>query len=1022
MKKLYSIIALLALLAGNARGQESTPNYLISLSKKSTVAEVTATAQTASATGTPIMLKLPGHSNAWLKCPATDTGTNLTFTITQPAFRDNVTDLLFTLVAVDGETDVYYLKAPNNEYLSGEITTQSSLIGTNGGAVATSSENKAKFTVVLQDGKFLLRRNGINATIHLNIQDDWYNKSQVNYWQGIGGYSQWEVYIPETSKNEITLLTSLDNISTDNKYATYTIQPQDIDRGYLYSDTENHRLDACGGKSDKSANRSIAHNPEDVNQRFAFIEKDGNYYLYSVADKRFATWSSSNNAVSPLAETVYSGQNTVAFQTADGGNNYVIVKIGSGSTPGWINFSPNYDVDIYMNWRNQDVGNKLWVIQTDTPLTEDEYNEALAKIINTVNVTYQVVDANNTNDIWATATVAQVPNSAISMPSQFSNPFVTLSEVSGTIGTVDTTITYQGSLNTGWLSPSYDNATWYYLKVRENQSNIATKYIAYNATTTPYPNSTNKTVGHAGQWAFVGSVPDDFNPYDNEINGVKIYNRATGASETLKTTDTPTLAEGDDDSEWVLGKNTMGFTFHISGTGKYLHDLSDKLSYWDAGAAKNDGGSAFTIEEVPAATELVASEIEPYYNAMGYFSFTDDAKQELVSAGYKAKETSYSYSDAEFNSIYGKLTELIADASNLTLPETGYYRIKSSGTAKQGTVGYIGFGKSNENNDRGPGLKTITTSYNTDASTVLHLNRTDNNANTYTISTQGVWATRATDLNQPVLYTTNKDEAATFTFAPVTNNPTYAGFGTIQQDTKVNDKYGFFHEAGWGTDKSCVCVWEAGATNTPSFWQIEEVNDGDIVYSTALHDAGDGRYYATTYLPFPSRIRTEGVTAYIGILDETKGSMQLTEVVGTIPAFTGVVLVGNSDATVEFVLSIADDAAELSNNDLSGVTIATDVTADGTQLSLGKADGAVGFYHWGGTLVNKAYLDVSLLNTLVSSKGFAFSFDDVTGISADFVREAVLNLQQPIYNIQGQRVDADYKGIVIQDGKKFLQK
>lgn len=1020
MKKLYSIIALLALLVGNAWGQESTPNYLLCFTKKSSVAEITATAQTASASGTPIMLKLPGHKNVWLKCPATETGTNLTFTTTQPYQGDDVTDLLFTLEAVEGEADVYYLKAPNKEYLSGEITTQSSSNGTNGGAVATSSENKAKFTVVLKDGKFLLRRNGINATIHLNIQNDWYKKNQVNYWEGDGGYSQWEVYAPQIISSNTTWLTSLDNISTENKYSTYTILPQDFMRGYLYADTENHRLDACGGATDNSANKFVTFDPADKKQRFAFIEKDGSYYLYSVADKRFATWNSSNANVSPLAETVISGQNAVSFQTADGGNNRVIVKIGTGSTTGWINFSPNYDPDIYMNWRNQDVGNKLWVIQTDTPLTEDEYNEALAKIINTVNVTYQVVDANNTNDVWAMATVAQAPNSAISMPSQFNNPLVTLSNPQGSIGTEDATITYKGTLNTSWLSSSYDNATWYYLKVRENQSNVSTKYIAYNATTTPYPNSTNKTVGPAGQWAFVGSVPDDFNPYNNEINGVKIYNRATGASETLKTTDTPTLAEGDDDSEWVLGKNTMGFTFHISDTGKYLHDLSNKLSYWDAGAAKNDGGSAFTIEEVPAATELVASEIEPYYNAMGYFSFTDDAKQELVSAGYKAKETSYSYSDAEFNSIYDKLTELLADASNFTLPETGYYRIKSSGTALQHTVGYIGFGKSNENNDRGPGLKTIATSYNTDASTVLHLNRTDNN--TYTISTQGIWATRATDLNQPVLYTTNKDEAATFTFAPVTNNPTYAGFGTIQQDTKVNDKYGFFHEAGWGTDKSCVCVWEAGATNTPSFWQIEEVNDGDIVYSTALHDAGDGRYYATTYLPFPSRIRTEGVTAYIGILDETKGSMQLTEVVGTIPAFTGVVLVGNSDATVEFVLSIADDAAELSNNDLSGVTIATDVTADGTQLSLGKADGAVGFYHWGGTLVNKAYLDVSLLNTLVSSKGFAFSFDDVTGISADFVGEDVLNLQQPIYNVQGQRVTADYKGIIIQDGKKFLQK
>ena len=48
-------------------------------------------------------------------------------------------------------------------------------------------------------------------------------------------------------------------------------------------------------------------------------------------------------------------------------------------------------------------------------------------------------------------------------------------------------------------------------------------------------------------------------------------------------------------------------------------------------------------------------------------------------------------------------------------------------------------------------------------------------------------------------------------------------------------------------------------------------------------------------------------------------------------------------------------------------------------------------------------------------------FDVVsTGINA--VRSEVENENAPIYNLAGQRVDKSYKGVVIQNGKKFIQK
>jgi hypothetical protein len=43
-----------------------------------------------------------------------------------------------------------------------------------------------------------------------------------------------------------------------------------------------------------------------------------------------------------------------------------------------------------------------------------------------------------------------------------------------------------------------------------------------------------------------------------------------------------------------------------------------------------------------------------------------------------------------------------------------------------------------------------------------------------------------------------------------------------------------------------------------------------------------------------------------------------------------------------------------------------------------------------------------------------------TGINA--VRSEVENENAPIYNLAGQRVDKSYKGVVIQNDKKFIQK
>jgi hypothetical protein len=73
------------------------------------------------------------------------------------------------------------------------------------------------------------------------------------------------------------------------------------------------------------------------------------------------------------------------------------------------------------------------------------------------------------------------------------------------------------------------------------------------------------------------------------------------------------------------------------------------------------------------------------------------------------------------------------------------------------------------------------------------------------------------------------------------------------------------------------------------------------------------------------------------------------------------------------------------------------------------------FQNWSGSSkkvvlnVKKAYLRKVIVTTTTSA-----------GIET--VRTIELNAKAPIYNLAGQRVGKDYKGVVIQNGKKFIKK
>ena len=195
----------------------------------------------------------------------------------------------------------------------------------------------------------------------------------------------------------------------------------------------------------------------------------------------------------------------------------------------------------------------------------------------------------------------------------------------------------------------------------------------------------------------------------------------------------------------------------------------------------------------------------------------------------------------------------------------------------------------------------------------------------------------------------------------------------------------------------------------------------NIVVTSA---AGYATYVSNYNLDFSSAT----TKAYkVSVADQ--GVATLVEV-SKVPAKTPVLLVCDGGNGEGEAISVTTDAVDaVTGNDLvagTGVTVAT-TDGDYTNMILNKIDGKVGFYFANGQTVasNRAYLHI--LTTLapdaeggVKALRVVFADDTATGVEAPVAAETAEN--GVYYNLNGQQVTKDYKGIVIVNGKKFLNK
>ncbi|MCQ2113065.1 MAG: hypothetical protein MJY95_06965, partial [Bacteroidaceae bacterium] len=183
-----------------------------------------------------------------------------------------------------------------------------------------------------------------------------------------------------------------------------------------------------------------------------------------------------------------------------------------------------------------------------------------------------------------------------------------------------------------------------------------------------------------------------------------------------------------------------------------------------------------------------------------------------------------------------------------------------------------------------------------------------------------------------------------------------------------------------------------------------------------------GDYYATFYTSEGAYKTPSGAKAYTGNVEPTADpdvdALRMTDTEGLIHKSEPVILKA-SQSDITLMPSINKEAAA-AENALTGTDVAiAELGANDFALTLGQ--NGVGFYIWEGKEIaaNKAYLTLDP-SSQVKALIFVFDDDDPTADSINDIQRSDNSGNDVMYNLSGMRVDENYKGIVIKNGKKYL--
>ena len=557
--------------------------------------------------------------------------------------------------------------------------------------------------------------------------------------------------------------------------------------------------------------------------QFAIISFEDNYYIYSVADKKFVA----NNGylvdqpTNGVLDAIQMTQtNTVPyffyyFVTENG--NYGVNTNGTGELGGIV----------INSWMNADPGNLYYMIEAADFDPTEAIKALNAQFHPAYSIVYKVKDAFGNIIFTSDPEPAELYEIVTTLPEKYQRTFYTYDEITEQVQTSGTTeavftATWNGPFE---ISENFDNAHWYDMAMRTKWYVTTDKADADGAYLTQLAN-TEGLVEDSYHWAFIG----------DGYNGFKVINKAEGAGKSFGWTDEaatnagiPTVmddAEGNHLWKIVASTNTTvpanSFCLNVAGTNLYINQygganestgVGGSLKFWNSANNVGDPGSAFTVFDIPSNfSEFVVNEgIADAFEATGYFAFTDEAKATLGWDPAYKEECTF----AQYKSMKNNLAAALTDVNNFVLPETGYYHLRNK---YYDSKNYMGIDPSDANM-YGDYVAP------TEAKHVVNLIKVGDA--TYNISLMGKFAPATVAQSTPVTAST---EAGTYTV--VIKKPGYAAF---QADTEA--PYSALHRRAEGD----IVGWTADAD--ASMWAAEDATSINITIGT------EG--YATTYMPFP---------------------------------------------------------------------------------------------------------------------------------------------------------------------------
>jgi hypothetical protein len=236
-------------------------------------------------------------------------------------------------------------------------------------------------------------------------------------------------------------------------------------------------------------------------------------------------------------------------------------------------------------------------------------------------------------------------------------------------------------------------------------------------------------------------------------------------------------------------------------------------------------------------------------------------------------------------------------------------------------------------------------------------------------------------------------------------------YGSTDANTYLNDAVE--NGSGWikeGSKASDIAKWKLVSANN---------NNGETLTLT-LNTVGSYSY-ATTCMPFPMKVSASSfiVKTYIGV-KRHDNLLTLKEITGTIPAATPIVIIASTTGSPKVNITIDTQTTsypDVSGNLLTGAILPTQT--DENDLTFGKYNDVAGFY-----LDSQRYLHANrayIKSSTAAKEGLSLYWEGMTTA----IKPAVNSKLQGTtlrYNLQGQPVDASYKGIVIMNGKKSIQR